>query len=85
MLEDKSDVERFLYSLSRGSFDIFVPQLVLGEAVSRILAHEKCTRDAVDKLVSTIEKYRIDVRKRLVPVQGRIRDHGGVAAQRSDS
>ena len=40
----KHDAERILYKASKGSFEIVVPQIVLGEAVSKILKRGKDAR-----------------------------------------
>lgn len=75
--KNRYDAERILYKASKGSFDVFVLQVVLGEVVSKILVGKKPARHAVCALVDTIEKYNIDVRKRLVPV-----DKGAFAIMR---
>lgn len=57
-----------MYKASKGSFEIVVPQIVLGEAVSKILKRGKGARRLMDRLVGTIEKYGIDIDRCLVPV-----------------
>ncbi len=64
----KHDAEKILYKASKGSFEIVVPQIVLGEAVSKILKRGRDARPLMDRLVGTIEKYGIDVDRCLVPV-----------------
>ena len=67
--QDRADAERILYTASTRSFEILIPQVVLGEAVSKILErmrddHAQCMMDG---LVGAIEKYKIDVKRCLVP------------------
>lgn len=64
----KQDAEKILYKASKGSFEIVVPQIVLGEAVSKILKRGKDARRLMDRLVDTIEKYEIDAGACLAPV-----------------
>ena len=66
--DNKHDADSILYKASKGSFEIVVPQIVLGEAVSKILKRGKDARHLMDRLVGTIEKYGIDVDRCLVPV-----------------
>ena len=66
--DKKQDAEKILYKASKGSFEIVVPQIVLGEAVSKILKRGKDARRLMDRLVDTIEKYEIDAGACLVPV-----------------
>ena len=58
--DNKHDADSILYKASKGSFEIVVPQIVLGEAVSKILKRGKDARPLMDRLVGTIEKYGID-------------------------
>ena len=64
----KHDAEKILYKASKGSFEIVVPQIVLGETVSKILKRGQDARRLMDRLVDTIEKYEIDAGACLVPV-----------------
>ena len=66
--DKKQDAEKILYKASKGSFEIVVPQIVLGEAVSKILKRGKDARRLMDRLIDTIEKYEIDAGACLVPV-----------------
>ena len=66
--DKKQDAEKILYKASKGSFEIVVPQIVLGEAVSKILKRGKDARRLMDRLIDTIEKYEINVGACLVPV-----------------
>jgi len=49
-----------------GAFEAFVPQTVLGETASKILAREG-HQDMLDKLDRTLQKYGIDARRSLPP------------------
>jgi len=56
----KQDVERLLSQISGGSFEVFIPQIVVGEAVSQM--YEKCggrTRPdrLLERFASLMEKY----------------------------
>ena len=62
----KDDAERLLYATSRGAFEVFVPQTVLGEIVSKILARDG-REGMLDKLDRTLQKYGIDARRSLAP------------------
>lgn len=62
----KDEVERLLYATSRGGFEVFVPQTVLGETVSKILARDG-HEGMLDRLDCTLQKYGIDARRCLPP------------------
>ena len=64
---EKADAERLLYTLSKGGFEVFVPQIVLGETVSKILTRGKDAPRLLDRLVRTLERYGIDARSSLPP------------------
>ena len=66
--DKKHDAEKILYKARKGSFELVVPQIVLGEAVSKILKRGKDARRLMGRLVDTIEKYGIDVNVCLAPV-----------------
>ena len=68
--EYKEDAERLLYATSRGGFEVFVPQTVLGETVSKILARDG-HEGMLDRLDRTLQKYGIDARRSLPPAPKR--------------
>ncbi len=63
---NKAAAEHLLYTLSRGGFEVLVPQTVLGETVSKILARDG-HEGMLDKLDRTLQKYGIDARRSLPP------------------
>ena len=63
---NKAAAERLLYALSRGGFEILVPQTVLGETVAKILARDG-HEGMLDKLDRTLQKYGIDASRSLPP------------------
>ena len=67
----KDEVERLLYATSRGGFEVFVPQTVLGETVSKILTRGKDAPRLLDRLARTLEKHGIDARRCLPPAPKR--------------
>ena len=67
---NKAAAERLLYALSRGGFEILVPQTVLGETVSKILARDG-HEGMLDKLDRTLQKYGIDASRSLPPATKR--------------
>ena len=62
----KDEVERLLYATSRDGFETLVPQTVLGETVSKILARDG-HEGMPDRLDRTLQKYGIDARRCLPP------------------
>ena len=68
--EYKEDAERLLYATGRGGFGVFVPQTVLGETVSKILARDG-HEGMLDRLDRTLQKYGIDARRSLPPAPKR--------------
>ena len=67
---NKAAAERLLYALSRGGFEILVPQTVLGETVSKILARDG-HEGMLDRLDRTLQKYGIDASRSLPPATKR--------------
>ena len=67
---DKAAAERLLYALSRGGFGVFVPQTVLGETASKILAREG-HEGMLDRLDRALQKYGIDASRSPPPAPKR--------------
>ena len=69
--QEKSSVERLLSRIKNPSFEIRVPQIVLGEAISKILAKDDVNKseDILLKLVHILQKYKIDAKTCLPPPQ----------------
>ena len=68
--EYKEDAERLLYATGRGGFEVFVPQTVLGETVSKIPARDG-HEGMLDRLDRTLQKYGIDARRSPAPAPKR--------------
>ena len=67
--ELKEDVDRLLYKISQPSFEILIPQIVLGETISQILEEydKSDVPTKLEKLSNIIYKYKIDVSACLPP------------------
>ena len=84
--QGRADAGRILHTAGGPGFETPVPQIVLGETASEILGgmrgdHAQCMTDG---LAGAIEKYKIDVKRCLVPaskdafaIMGAARGKGG--------
>ena len=68
-----SDVKKLLYTIKSNSFEIFVPQIVLGEVVAKIFTKPAQDReDALSKLHKVLQDHGIDPASCMPPPQGAV-------------
>jgi len=66
--KEKSDVEHLLSQTSNPSFDVLIPQVVLGEVTAKIMKDEqRRIEHKLNKMADVIQKYRIDTNMCLTP------------------
>ncbi len=66
----KQDVEHLLSEISRGSFEIIIPQMILGEVMTKILQKYDDVKlyECLEKFGNMIQKYGIDANTCLTPL-----------------
>lgn len=66
--KEKSDVEHLLSQTSNPSFNVLIPQVVLGEVTAKIMKDEqRRIEHKLNKMADVIQKYRIDTNMCLTP------------------